>query len=88
MDNMTYKEFEGVCALFDATPRECNEYHWQVRGKILVNYWPTTRKIYIDRDKRRLPGRYTPQVAIHLAVGLATAQDVIEAYKDELLNEF
>lgn len=44
---MTFEEFKAEANKRNLFYKKCTETHWQVRGKRLVNYYPTKGKIHI-----------------------------------------
>lgn len=39
-----FEEFEKLARARGATARDCGNGHWQVRGKLLVNYYPFAKR--------------------------------------------
>lgn len=64
---MTFGEFQNTVNTAGLTARECRSDHWQIRGgKLLVNYWPSSRQIHVDQTKRSFIG--TVEQAIEAAL--------------------
>lgn len=65
------KELESLCAANDIELRQPEEFHFQLIGVRLVNYYPTSKKrcVYINAEKRRI-NQVTPAQAVNLALSL------------------
>ena len=47
-----FEEFKRLAESRGASVRDCGAGHWQVRGKLLVNYYPKTGTIYVAGTSR------------------------------------
>lgn len=63
---MSFEEFERLAVARGATARDCGGGHWQVRGALLVNYYPQTGTVYVAGTSRSVI-RSGPDGAISLA---------------------
>lgn len=62
---MTFAEFEQAVEEARLSARECTTHHWQIRnGKVLVNYYPTTGVIYVDRAEAGIKGSVEKAIRI------------------------
>jgi len=49
--------------------KECTEYHWQIKGKHLVNYYPTKETVYIKGMAKKIKNVTDIEYVINLALG-------------------